>query len=554
MEKRGFYERVKELTVKLVECPSIMGTPGERKIAELIYEEFSRLEYFKTKKENLRFVPVPDDHLGRKCVFALIEGEKNPSKETVVLLGHIDTVRIEDFGKLKPFAFSPERLKEELSKLALREDVLEDIKTGEWLFGRGSYDMKSGVAAHMAVIERLSRETDNLSGNVLFVGAPDEEDMSSGALAAVKELRKMQEQGYEFISLINADYTSPRYPKDPHYYVYLGTVGKLLPSFFITGRETHVGQSFEGFDSNQLAAELTRLIDMNTGLCDEAEGEVPPPPISLKVRDLKEKYDVQTPFISQAYYNFFTHKMSPSDVMDRMKEIALKAFENTINRLNEEYKKYCQICSIPYEELPWKPLVYSYEDFYRKVMDKAGPVLKDRLEELHDQLLADPDIDLREHSLRIVEEIWKWSREAKDKVPCIVIYFSSAFSPRVYMKGERPEEMRLIEAVRESVQKISEETGTSIKLKKFYPYISDMSFFAVSDDSESVEVLKKNMPGWGKKYTLDIEDIRALNIPMVNIGPHGKDAHKITERVYMPYSFEAVPKIIYDTVKRLLGR
>jgi arginine utilization protein RocB len=74
-------------------------------------------------------------------------------------------------------------------------------------------------------------------------------------------------------------------------------VGKLLPSFFITGRETHVGQSFEGFDSNQLAAELTRLIDMNTDLCDEAEGEVPPPPISLKVRDLKEKYDVQTPFI-----------------------------------------------------------------------------------------------------------------------------------------------------------------------------------------------------------------------------------------------------------------
>jgi arginine utilization protein RocB len=36
---------------------------------------------------------------------------------------------------------------------------------------------------------------------------------------------------------------------------------------------------------------------MNTDLCDEAEGEVPPPPISLKVRDLKEKYDVQTPFI-----------------------------------------------------------------------------------------------------------------------------------------------------------------------------------------------------------------------------------------------------------------
>jgi len=61
------------------------------------------------------------------------------------------------------------------------------------------------------------------------------------------------------------------------------------------------------------------------------------------------------------------------------------------------------------------------------------------------------------------------------------------------------------------------------------------------------------MPGWGKKYTLDIEDIRELILPVVNIGPYGKDAHKYTERVYMPYSFETVPRITYESIISLLG-
>ncbi|HHU68958.1 MAG TPA: hypothetical protein GXZ31_01500 [Thermoanaerobacterales bacterium] len=52
---------------------------------------------------------------------------------------------------------------------------------------------------------------------------------------------------------------------------------------------------------------------------------------------------------------------------------------------------------------------------------------------------------------------------------------------------------------------------------------------------------------------MDIEDIRELNLPVVNIGPYGKDAHKYTERVYMPYSFETVPRITYESIISLLG-
>ncbi len=95
-------------------------------------------------------------------------------------------------------------------------------------------------------------------------------------------LHLAEEENLSYIAAINADYTSPRYEGDPHRYVYLGTVGKLLPAFFIVGKETHVGQAFEGFDPNLVAAELTRHLDYNPDFCDEMYGELTLPPVSLK--------------------------------------------------------------------------------------------------------------------------------------------------------------------------------------------------------------------------------------------------------------------------------
>jgi arginine utilization protein RocB len=56
-------------------------------------------------------------------------------------------------------------------------------------------------------------------------------------------------------------------------------------------------------------------------------------------------------------------------------------------------------------------------------------------------------------------------------------------------------------------------------------------------------------------YPLDtkkLEDIRALNCPVVNIGPFGRDAHGLYERVHEPYSFDVVPQIIFETIKKIL--
>ena len=42
-------------------------------------------------------------------------------------------------------------------------------------------------------------------------------------------------------------------------------------------------------------------------------------------------------------------------------------------------------------------------------------------------------------------------------------------------------------------------------------------------------------------YPLPFEKMKNLGIKAVNFGVHGKDAHKWTERLYIPYSFEVLP-------------
>jgi len=47
--------------------------------------------------------------------------------------------------------------------------------------------------------------------------------------------------------------------------------------------------------------------------------------------------------------------------------------------------------------------------------------------------------------------------------------------------------------------------------------------------------------------------IHELDCDVANIGPWGKEAHGKGERVYMPYSFETVPELLYSVIRRVLG-
>ena len=46
--------------------------------------------------------------------------------------------------------------------------------------------------------------------------------------------------------------------------------------------------------------------------------------------------------------------------------------------------------------------------------------------------------------------------------------------------------------------------------------------------------------------------MQKLDLPVLDIGSFGKDAHKFTERIEKEYSFEVAPMLVYKTINNLL--
>ncbi|ABW17755.1 M20/M25/M40 family metallo-hydrolase [Alkaliphilus oremlandii] len=540
--------KIKNLTIELTEVPSVVGFKEEIHVVEKIHEKFQEMKYFKNNPEQLRYIDVINDVHNRKSVLAIVKGKKGNSNKTVVLIGHTDTVGISDYGDIKEYATKPLELKERLRNVLLTEEALKDLESGEYLFGRGIFDMKCGVAILMSIVESLSDDVENLEGNLVFAAVCDEEGNSGGMLSVVPELvRLKREEGFDYQALVDTDYMAPRYEGDDSRYVYVGTVGKIMPSFYIVGSEAHGGDPFKGLDPNHISSAIIEEIDFNTKYCDSAEGEVTVPPISLRQQDLKPEYSVQTPRTSYLYFNFGTHSSTPNEIMEKIIDGSTLAFQKVVNSLNEEYRKYCQYNQFPYTELPWEPRVLPYEELYQRVKAEKGEQVDKVIEDLNKKILLDKEVDERVYALKMVEAVHNmWS----DKNPVVVTYFSPPYYPHIYVKGETPLEKKLLEVVNSVVG--NTESKYDIKMKKFYPYISDLSYGAAPREENAIESLKNNMPGFGVKYELPIEDMQDLNLPVVNIGPFGKDAHKFTERLEEDYSFKVAPKLVYETIIGLL--
>ncbi|WP_371379150.1 M20/M25/M40 family metallo-hydrolase [Sporomusa aerivorans] len=547
-------EKIKALALELTKTPSIVGTSGEAIIAQEIYTYFANLDYFRQHPDQLQLLPVPGDALGRCTVLAYIEGGQKPAEaqaktKTVLCLGHVDTAGIEDFGDLSAYAASPEELREKLRSIQFSENTRQEIDSPDWIMGRGIFDMKTGVAALMVMIAEFAQSAGQLAGNLAFIGVPDEEGSSAGMLSAALYLDQLsREKGWDFIAAVDTDYMTDRFPGDENKYVYIGTVGKLLPSFYIYGEETHVGEAFNGLDANLLSAEILRHIDLNTELSDIADGEVTQPPVCLKQRDLKKEYTVQTANAVALYFNHATHSSLPAAVLAKYKQKAEAAFTTVIRRLNKEYESFCRLSGIPHRQLPWQAQVLTYDELYQAVRKETGDKIDSLIANLVQDLLG-KKADDREISLAIVEQVHKLYSNQNSKV---ILYFSPPYYPHAFVTGQTEKEKRLLDIIGKVVKEAQAAYQYNIMTKKFYPYISDLSYCSLSHNEEVIDTLTANMPAWSRSYSLPLQAIQNLNMPVVNIGPYGKDAHKLSERLSCRYSLDAMPFILARTLTELL--
>lgn len=540
------FNEILELTKKLVSIASVNATPGEHDIACFIESYLRDIPYFKEHPNQIIIQKLKNDSLDRRNVFALIKGEKGNSKDTIMFHGHMDTVDVEDFGRLKEVAFDCDELMKKLKNMKLDSEVEKDLNSGDWLFGRGSCDMKSGVAVFMVILKHLSERVKEIDGNILLSVNPVEENLHTGIIEGLEVLEKLKEEvKLNYIFAINNDYICPLYPGDTKRYVYTGSVGKILPCFYIQGKETHVAQCFEGFDSSMAAAELVKLINLNPEFCDGYKGEFTLPPSVLKMKDLKSQYNVQTSFTSFVYFNYFIHNASIKEILTKLKGTAEKALSNVLNDINEKYKDYCKMTNVAYKKIEYDTQVLEYEEVYKLAKGAFNGNIDMHIEEITDKCIRE-NVDKREIPLEITKRL---CAIAGIKIPTIVVFFAAPYCPHNTLKDEVLEEKKTYDEIFKIVKDFSEKSSDEFEVMQFFPSLTDSSYLKIDDDSESLNMLIGNFPEYEKLYNVPLKTIKKLNIPAINYGCYGKDAHKWTERVYMPYTFKVLPDLIMETLR-----
>ncbi|WP_395096431.1 M20 family metallopeptidase [Bacillus amyloliquefaciens] len=538
-------EKIEAITKSLVALNSINGTLGEGKKADYIKDMIKSFPYFQENPSHVWEQAIPEDPYGRKNIFAFIEGN-GESLNTVIYHAHLDTVGIEDFGPLKDIAFDSGRLAEYFSNYEFDRDVQRDARSGEWMFGRGSVDMQSGIAVHLANLLHFSERRDQLPGHILFMANPDEESQHSGILTSISELKRLkQEKQLRYLAAINNDFITPLYEGDKTRYIYTGAAGKLLPCFAIYGREVHVGDTLSGIDPNLIASEITRRIHNNIHMAENIEGELVLPPTCLYQRDNKEAYNVQTAVSSYVYFNYFIYEKTAKEVMDQLTAVADEACKETERKLSDYYDEYCERTSLPKKEMSWNVQVYSLEDYLKRLRSRGI----DPAQCIGQAFKTYEHLELRMRCFKAVEELQKLDPEQGAKV---IIFYAPPYLPHNYLKEESTRDRLLQHVIQEAVDKTAASTGETFAFKKFFPYLADGSFLSLHETDEEVSAFTDNFPGWDVIGTIPFKEIRELNIPSVNIGVYGKDGHKWTERVYKPYTFHVLPELIQQTTMHLL--
>ncbi|OWZ84998.1 M20/M25/M40 family metallo-hydrolase [Natranaerobius trueperi] len=543
-----------KLLYRLVKVPSISSTENERDMAREIYNILSEIPYFKEHEDKLHIKDILGDNLNRQYVTGLIKGSGN---KTVILIHHHDVADVDDFGKLRDQAFDIEEITDKIASFELTEDAKKDLESGEWVFGRGVMDMKAGAALQLALMNDYSYKVPDLTGNILLLSVPDEENNSAGVIASLSHLLELQEQyALEFVSVIKSESHQP--DSKGRHELAIGSIGKILPLFYCFGKETHGGSPFSGLNSSLIFSQVQSLMEKNTDFVDEFRGELTPPPVNLKTNDLRGVYNVTTPQVTVGYYNILTINSTPLDILKKLKKVGQNALENSVEIYNNRLKEFKGMSSSRSVESGWgqstnitegmNPQVYTFQELFQSAYDAFGDQFMNYYHRVIEEL-KETKLDEREFTVELVNKIHDM---CPDREPKIVVAFLPPFYPHVRNRRETEKELFILDVVEKIKSQGKERYGLDFTVTEFFKGISDLSYFALIDGDEISNYLSPNMPSLRHVYNIPIEEIKKLDVSVLNVGPVGKDAHQYTERLHVPFFTKEAPKLLELAVNQVL--
>ncbi len=554
--ERVWYDEVRRYTRELVAIRGVSPSRDENDVGATIHRLLVEALGAAEGAAEAGFDPIPGDPWERANVWGIIPGQ---SPRAVVLMGHFDTVDTGDYGALEPWALDPDGLAERIDTLsATIPGLAADLAAhpDDWMFGRGVADMKSGVAICIALMRhyaRLAREG-HLPLTIIMLATPDEENESAGARQAARFLAGLREtRGLTYAGAINTDFIAARFPGDDKRPIYTGSIGKLLPCFYAVGRASHAGEPFAGVDANLLLAALVNEFDMNPAYCERVRGQTTPPPVTLRATDTKTLYNTQIPLGATLYLNMLTLERTPAEALAMLRAGTENALARALGHIAEAADSWEALHGGPPSGWagPLTGAVTTWSELRAEVAARLG-------EETVAAALAEEwarwpaDVDKRTLAGALVQRLWTLSgREG----PAIVLYFAPPWYPAT--PGVTSP---LLDALREV---IAARPADRLVEEEYFPLLSDMSYLRL-DPAVDPSAIREQTPTWRDEppdgvlppgaYSLPLDAMRALDMPVIDIGPYGRDPHQRGERALASFTFETVPQMVVEIIERLAER
>lgn len=531
-------EKLKKITEELVKIPSVTESARESEPAFWIKERLGRLDYFRKNQEYLRLTETPLEGSPEK-LFALIArvDASVPTNRSVLMISHFDVVDVHVYGELERCAFDPAEL-----AVCLGGDGEETI------YGRGVMDMKCGIALEIDILEEFAENRGLFDVNLVAVFVGDEENSSAGMRGVLPALAAMRGEGLDFLAAVNTEPGEAGLTGSAGPMLYLGTLGKLLPSFYIRGRGAHVGNCYQGYSAALAVSNLVRAAEGEPSLAEPLNGTAYPSWICLDIGVIKDGYSVTVPDRAYAYFNCFMTTGVPAEILGKMKNLAAGALDET----TAGHARSCrELVLSGYNGEGFSPTaskVFTLDELAEKARARRGEGFRNELDNF---VRSVPPGDMRSRGIAVVDKLAELSGE---EGPYIVCFFLPPWLPmRTDFTGDA-RDTAVIEAARCVSRELYDSYGLEMTEAEMFAGLCDLSYAGAKVTEENLDIFALNMPGFGEIYDLPLKAMRSLGLPVVNLGPSGRDAHKKNERLFVRYSLEILPELLRMLIRQLSER
>ena len=540
-DKVALKNLIEENLLKFVAVRSDTNSKEEKNVENFFLEWFDRVEYFRNNPDKCGLFEIPGDYLFRKVPWCLLKGE---GSDTVVFIHHNDIVETKDYGSLESICLKPYELAEafKAGKMQLPSLAKEDLMKDEWIFGRGVSDMKGGGAIQLSLVEEYSKDP-NFKGNIVIISVPDEENLSAGMRGAALHLKTLKEKfNLEYKLMLNSEPHERGENMQPT--IYDGSIGKIMPVVYVRGKLAHVGQVYTGLNPINLLSEIIRKTEINPNFIEKVGNTVNPPPTWLYHKDRKMVYDVSLPMATCGYMSILPLARTPKSLMDDLKKICSDSFDKVIDDMNLSFQEFSRISEMEFVKLPWETKVKFYSELYEDALKDSGDAFKNAYEELMIEIkdkFNSNKLTTIDAANKIIEKTLEY---VNDKLPIVVLALTPPYYPSTNnsMLGEKAVN------INESIEKLKvyakDNFNEEYQVQNYFTGISDLSYAMYVSDQSNIDYIKDNMLMWNDVYYIPLEVIKEISMPVINIGPWGRDLHKYTERVYKQDLFHNTPELI----------